>query len=75
MTATSGERVVRASSDPGHSGSRRPSPTAVSAPTRLRTIEWQNASAEACTSTTSPSRTTSRASSVRMVVANSRRRQ
>ena len=54
---------------------RRPSPTAESAPTRLRTIEWQKASAEALIVTRSPLRSTSSASSVRMVVAPSRRRQ
>ena len=44
-TGTSLERSVRLSSAAGHAGSRRPSPTATSAPTSERTIEWQNASA------------------------------
>ena len=51
---------------PATPAARRPSPTASSAPTRLRTIEWQKASAEAATVIRSPSRATSSASSVRI---------
>ena len=44
-TGTSVARSARFSRLAGQSGSRRPSPTASMAPTRLRTICWQNASA------------------------------
>ena len=75
-TVTSLARSVRVSRVAGHSGGRRPSPTASIAPTRLRTIAWQNASAATvATSIPSGSRRHSSRVSVRTVVPSGLRRQ